>query len=31
VFSDFIFQIATILSGKRNPDCISAEEKKRCN
>jgi hypothetical protein len=27
VFPDFIFQIATILSRKRNPDWFSAEEK----
>jgi len=29
VFPEFIFRIATLQSGKRNPDCVSAEEKKR--
>jgi hypothetical protein len=31
VFPDFIFRIATIQSGKRNPDCYSAEEKNSTN
>jgi len=29
VFPDFIFRIATIMSGIRNPDCFSAEEKRK--